>query len=403
MQTDDGYILLVKKSYFAKYKLYDPTDNWPEPHDDTTIDGSGDTVQINLLCNNNTDKKPSNGTTLAYLTFSSINNNATAAAREDDVSTVTDSAIKFRLFDYSSKINRPNGDVGGDQPNSWRKLAQYYNFRGQPECWYKFKNGNRDEIYDADDFTKNHATVERVLDENKNPVLDPNRNALGGKKEPEVTEDQLSKEERSLGYLFGEGDHAVTAYNPTNTILQKIGSHYYYDSRNNAVDYDITNQLFRVRNYVERSISTAGFSNQTYNYYDFLPFDYTGGTVIGTLKDNQHTYNIFSDLPKSSQVHYWFGMRMDVEFYQSKDGLLNGEEMVFRFSGDDDIWVFIDDVLVLDLGGSHGAVTGTINFATGEVEQYLDWLGTTTTVGVNSFPTTIRKCYEAAKKSQTAA
>lgn len=72
--------------------------------------------------------------------------------------------------------------------------------------------------------------------------------------------------------------------------------------------------------------------------------------------------------------------------------------MVFRFSGDDDIWVFIDDVLVLDLGGTHGAVTGTINFATGKVEQYLDWLGATTTVGVNSFPTTIKACYEAAGK-----
>lgn len=398
VQKDDGYILLVKKSYFENYNLYYPTDNWPSPQNDTTIDGSGDTVQINLLCKN-TDQKTSNGTTLAYLTFSSKDNNATAAARDDDVSTVTDSAIKFRLFDYSSKINRPNGVVDGDQTYSWRKLAQYYNFRGQPDCTYNFKNGNRDERYDADAFTVNHATVERVLDENNNPVLDPNRNALGGQKEPEVTEEKLPMNERSLAYLFGENSsESVKAYNPSNTILQKIGSHYYYDSRNNAVDYDKTNQLFRVRNYVERSISTAGFSNQTYNYYDFLPFNYTGGTVIGTQKNSQHTYNIFSDLPNSSQVNYWFGMRMDVEFYQSKDGLLNGEEMVFRFSGDDDIWVFIDDVLVLDLGGTHGAVTGTINFATGKVEQYLDWLGEPTTVDVNSFPTTIKKCYQAAER-----
>ena len=56
-------------------------------------------------------------------------------------------------------------------------------------------------------------------------------------------------------------------------------------------------------------------------------------------------------------------MTIGANFYMPKDGLLEGEQMQFSFSGDDDVYVFIDDVLVLDIGGTHGAVDGKINFA----------------------------------------
>ena len=64
-----------------------------------------------------------------------------------------------------------------------------------------------------------------------------------------------------------------------------------------------------------------------------------------------------------------FGMVTSVNFQMTDDGLdANGNPITFEFSGDDDVWVYVDDTLVLDIGGTHDAVLGTINFKTGAVE-----------------------------------
>lgn len=65
-----------------------------------------------------------------------------------------------------------------------------------------------------------------------------------------------------------------------------------------------------------------------------------------------------------SNITNCFGTRFDIDYAMpNKNGVVNGEEMQFNFTGDDDMWIYIDGHLVLDLGGSHAKASGSINLA----------------------------------------
>lgn len=79
--------------------------------------------------------------------------------------------------------------------------------------------------------------------------------------------------------------------------------------------------------------------------------------------------SIFNPNPSSEELRYEelaFGTVLEFDFYLpvNKTGL-DGKDLTYYFNGDDDLWVFVDDELVLDIGGGHGAVTGSVNFTDG--------------------------------------
>lgn len=91
---------------------------------------------------------------------------------------------------------------------------------------------------------------------------------------------------------------------------------------------------------------------------------YSGAQSAG----GQGTFFPFNS-DSDSTADYHFGMNMSVPFYMNENGTdSNGKAIKFEFSGDDDVWVFINGKLVLDLGGIHDIMNGSIDFSTGEVK-----------------------------------
>lgn len=87
-----------------------------------------------------------------------------------------------------------------------------------------------------------------------------------------------------------------------------------------------------------------------------------------TANSNFFPFNDSTESGDWGKLNYAFGARLDIPFFMTKDGNVTidntTEHIVFDFSGDDDVWIFIDGQLVLDIGGDHGAVGGKIDFAT---------------------------------------
>jgi fibro-slime domain-containing protein len=69
-----------------------------------------------------------------------------------------------------------------------------------------------------------------------------------------------------------------------------------------------------------------------------------------------------------NKANYYYGMELSAVFTQTPDGVdAWGHDIIFEFTGDDDFWFYVDGELVLDLGGVHSAIGGSVNFRTGEV------------------------------------
>lgn len=169
-------------------------------------------------------------------------------------------------------------------------------------------------------------------------------------------------EGESLGYLFDSSvQTGKISHMGVTGLLQAKGGYYEYDSSRNYAAYNANKNAFDVYN--AAGVMQAGA--EPHSVGQFFPFD-AADEVFKEEDDKLVPNGITSQ--NNGPLNHYFGLSMSSRFVQPKDGKTNADKpMTFEFAGDDDVWVFIDDVLVGDIGGIHASADLTINFQTGDI------------------------------------
>ena len=207
---------------------------------------------------------------------------------------------------------------------------------------------------------------------------------------------KTSAENRSLAALFNNGNKQDVNHLFLQSIYNESG-YFEYDSTRNFAHLDTGSGNFTVYDQLA-AIGTS--SGPTRTHGQFMPYNQIAegqfASVTNQTDVNAQPLSDFDPrkgeklyLIEQNDADYFFGMELSASFTQTENGKDDwGHDIIFEFSGDDDFWLYVDGELVLDLGGVHSAMSGSVNFRTGEV------------IGRGGNITTLRKIFEANYKAR---
>ena len=170
---------------------------------------------------------------------------------------------------------------------------------------------------------------------------------------------------RTVNHLFIESTYNTSGY-------------FVYDSTQNFASLKDDNNFV-----VYQELATIEDTTRpSLQHGQFMPFNDIDPTKLSSTSpynmysalqeeladENPRKYEQLYSIPKNS-ANYQFGVELETQFVQTPSGLDDwGHDIIYEFTGDDDFWLYVDNELVIDLGGTHSALYGSINYSTGEVK-----------------------------------
>ena len=251
---------------------------------------------------------------------------ATALTTVDTIDS-TSKGITMRMINYSKPANGLSNDIGGPYKNGNGGIEQNLLNRVLTEGYPVTVRGKSLKTLFTGGTNVNHLFLQSSFDRDGSYEYSSFKN-----------------------YAYLEDDGNFTVYDALGTPSNE---NYLWYKRGNFMPYNSinVNNVSTNKNRYDENGNPLSTSDPAYDK-----------TLYKTQGDND----------------YYFGMYVEADFNQPSNGKLNnGSDMVYEFNGDDDLWVYVDGVLMLDIGGIHDAHSGSINFATGAITYDSAVSGTT--------------------------
>ena len=266
---------------------------------------------------------------------------------EDGIISNSSIGLTFNLFDYDldeyldDRFN--NYDYGNNNPATSAFLD------------YGINDGHALKFWGSGITNGYHGNLNQYVEHGVTSIVDSNLSGgTGGYP-------KLRDYNETLEYLFSPSDGTDKTYiGQPDGLFKKEDDYYVYDSNKNYAYYNGSRFVVYDGTYNQKERKNGGeqatvLSDKKIGFFPFHPWD--------------EDYDLYVNWDKNLNHHFGLSMSVDFALPQAPKAVkdTNGKDIVFEFSGDDDMWVFIDGKLAMDIGGIHQPTNGTINFTNKEV------------------------------------